>query len=111
LKSKCARIETDKKSPDGIAWPAWTERYKATRHAGHKLLEGEGDLLGSIESVVGTDEVEIGSNLIYAATHQAGDADRNIPARTYLGLSGDDEADLEQVIDEFFRNVLKKSDD
>ena len=41
--------------------------------------------------------VEVGSNLVYAATHQFGDPDRRIPARPYLGLSADDERDIEAL--------------
>lgn len=103
------RIEDDKTGPDGVAWPAWSERYAQTRHGNQSLLEGEGDLLDSIGYVVDLsgDSVEIGSNLVYAATHQAGDERRNIPARPYIGLSSDDESELEQVVDAFVAEVLQ----
>lgn len=103
------RITEDKESPDGTRWPAWSERYAKTRHAGHSLLEGEGDLVDSIGYVVYFDgsAVEVGSNLVYFATHNFGDEDRNIPARESLGLSHDDEEELDAVIDDFFREVLQ----
>jgi phage gpG-like protein len=59
-----------------------------------------------LAEVVG-DEVEIGSNLIYAATHQMGDEERNIPARAYLGLSDDDESELQEVIDDFISRAME----
>lgn len=102
------RIEKDKRGPDGTPWSQWSERYAQTRHSGHRLLEGEGSLLDSLQYAVESDSaVEIGSNLIYAATHQMGDDRRNIPARPYLGLSDDDEAELEQVVDNFMRGVMQ----
>jgi len=103
------RIEEDKAGPDGTPWPAWSERYAATRHGGQSLLEGEGDLMDSLDYVASDDEVEVGSNLIYAAVHQFGsedDSDQNIPARPYLGLSADDEAELEETIEVFFGEAL-----
>ncbi len=101
------RIQEDKTDPEGIAWPAWSERYKKTRHANQSLLEGEGDLLASISYQLSEDEVEIGSNLIYAATHQMGDDERNIQARAYLGLSADDESEVEGVVDDFISRAVQ----
>lgn len=100
------RIAEDKASSDGDRWPGWSEKYAKTRHSGHSLIEGQGDLLDSLTHLVGADDVQIGSNLIYAATHQFGDEDRNIPQRQYLGLSSDDEEELDRVIGDFFREIL-----
>ena len=100
------RIAEEKTSPDGDEWPVWSEKYAATRHSGHSLLIGEGDLLDSIVFVVGSGEVEVGSNLIYAATQHFGDEDRNIDAREWLGLSEDNEAELQRVINDWFEEIL-----
>ncbi len=101
------RITDVKEAPDGSAWPKWSKRYAETLHSGKSFLEGEGFLLGSLtyEYSPTGHSVEVGSNMIYAATHQYGDAERNIPARPYLGLSSEDESDLEQVIDNFLLRV------
>lgn len=101
------RIREEKEAPDGSAWPEWSEPYARRRHGGHSLLEGEGDLATSIHfALQGNDTVVIGSNLIYAATHQEGDSRRNIPARPYLGLSADNEAELEATVDAWLEAVL-----
>lgn len=100
------RISEEKQSPAGIRWPAWSQRHADTRHAGHSLLEGEGHLLDSLMHVVSGDQVEVGSNLIYFATHQFGDADRNIPQREVLGLSAADSAEVDQMVEDFIREVL-----
>ena len=61
------RLEEEKTAPDGEPWELWSDRYQRTRHGGHSLLVGEGDLLDSIQYQVAGDEVEVGSNLVYAA--------------------------------------------
>lgn len=134
------RIETEKSSPNGLPWAAWSERHAATRHGGHSALEEEGHLLGSIDHQVVGDSVEIGSNLVYARIQQEGsgsepvtvpahkrlitqvfgrelsfgvwasvgtyDFVQNIPARPYLGLSGENEHDVEAIVDTFIDGVL-----
>jgi len=101
------RIADEKTSPDGEQWPAWSADYAKLRHGANSLLQGQGDLLDSIGFVVGLNDVEIGSNLIYFATHQFGDDERNIPARTSLGLSPDNEIELQQNIGDWFEEILK----
>lgn len=102
------RIEEEKEGPQGEVWPEWSERYEKTRHANHRLLESEGDLMDSIGYAIYLDGsgVEVGSNLVYAATHQFGDEDRNIPARPYLGLSDDNMAELEDIVDRFIDRTV-----
>ena len=66
------RIHDEKHSPEGIPWPAWSPAYAKTRHGNQSLLQGDGGLLDSIQYVVSGGEVEIGSNLPYAAIHNEG---------------------------------------
>jgi phage gpG-like protein len=44
--------------------------------------------------------------MIYAATHQFGDEDRNIPSRAFLGISDDDETELIRDIDYYLDSVM-----
>jgi phage virion morphogenesis protein len=97
------RIQSEKQSPSGEAWKAWSEKYARTRHGGHSLLQNEGDLLDSIQWAVSGDSVEIGSNLVYAATHQHGRG--AIPARPYLGLSDEDQVEIADVIDDWLKTL------
>lgn len=105
------RIAEEKESPDGTPWPAWSKAYAATRHPGQSLLVGDGDLEDSVQYVVGLagDHTEIGSNLVYAAIHQLGgeDVGMGIPAREYIGLSPENEADLEVIIDDWVDDQLR----
>ena len=100
------RIQEEKTGPDGEAWAEWSERYARTRHGGQSLLQGEGDLLDSIQYLVSGDTVEIGSNLIYAGVQQEGYAKKNLPARPYLGLSPENEAELDLLIADMVQGLI-----
>lgn len=106
------RIESTNVAPDGTPW------YPSDRvdlFGGRTLFE-TGRLAASLTHEAAPDQVAIGSNVIYAGVHQAGATivPRNaraltfmlpggafvevgkveIPARPYLGVSDDDEADI-----------------
>lgn len=114
------RIQEEKRAPDGSEWPDWSEKYAASRHGaraahgphpgqlraagGHSILQLDGHLLDSIQFVVEGDDVLIGSNMVYAATHQFGRG--AIPKREFLGLSEQNADDIEQLTAEFLDDVL-----
>lgn len=101
------RIHDLKTSPDGVDWKPWSGKYSETRHENQSLLISRGDLEDSITHEVSTDELVVGSNLIYAATHQYGDDDRGIPERPYLGLSMDDEIALTRLVVDFLDETIR----
>ena len=101
------RLDEEKGSSEGDPWEAWSARYAATRHGGNSLLVGQGDLLDSMQYLVDGNQIVIGTNLIYGATHQFGDGDRGIPERPYLGLSDDNLTDLEDVVDDWVDGQLE----
>lgn len=95
------RIQSERRSPEGLPWAAWSERYGKTRHGGHSLLQGEGDLLDSIQSLVTDNAGMVGSNLVYAAVHHHGSrkgSGRRIPARPFLGLSPQNLDEVQGVV-------------
>ena len=93
------RIMEAKTAPGGKKWDPWSKRYAKTRHGGHSLLRDTGALVDSITHEVSTMErsVVVGSNLVYAATHQFGDPDRKIPARPYLDAELEDPWERREV--------------
>lgn len=103
LESQTKERFEEKRGPRGDEWEPWQDaRYrKAQTGRGKSLLEDEGDLLGSIVPAVDGDQVTVGSVKEYAATHQYGDEERNIPARPYLGLSERDVGELGELVEEF----------
>lgn len=56
----------------------------------YKLLQDTGRLLRSIHREASANSVRIGTNVAYSRVHQFGYPQRNIPARTYLGLRPED---------------------
>lgn len=104
------RIQEEKRSPEGELWPSLAfsteERYedlgKSTDRS--RLLQFEGRLLDSIESMVMGDDLLIGSNLEYARVHQMGSD--TIPAREYLGISDKNQLDIEQMVADFIGDLF-----
>ena len=108
-----------KESPDGEPWAEWSDVHAATRHAGQSLLQGEGDLLDSIQYEISGGEIRIGSPLVYAGVMQDG-AKRgefgqssrgpipwgDIPGREYLGLSIENEDDLLDMVEDYIEHEV-----
>ena len=100
------RIEKEKSEPDGTAWQEWSEEYAKTRHANHSLLIGTQSMLDDIASESGSDFAAVFTSMIYGRTHQEGDKSRDIPARSYLGLSKDNARAIEKEIAKFMENSI-----
>ena len=113
------RITTEKTAPDGTPWPP--------NRRGTSILYASGRLAGSIDYRATLDEVHVGSALPYARIHQYGGRIEPrsanalafasggdswvvksvyIPPRPYLGLSGQNIADVEEMIADFVADVL-----
>ena len=79
-------------SPDGKPWAALKpDTERARKKSGHvpvRILQRSGALVRSILADWSPVQAVAGTNLVYAATHQFGDPERNIPARPFLGASG-----------------------
>lgn len=95
------RIQSDKASPSGEPWAAWSPQYAETRHAGQSLLQSLGPLLNSISYQVQGSSVLVGSPMVYAATHNFGDPERGIPQREFLGVEGQDFEDLIGICEDY----------
>jgi phage virion morphogenesis protein len=106
------RIAREKTAPDGTPWANWSPEYAKTRHQGHSLLRGEGNLLDDIFSDQTGGGVVVGSSMVYAAIHQfGGEAGRNgnvdIAARPFLGLSDENEAELEEILFDYVQRQIQ----
>lgn len=66
------RITDEKTSPAGERWEEWSPGYRKTRNGNQGLLQGNGDLLDSIQYVVERGHVRVGSPLSYSGVHQEG---------------------------------------
>lgn len=105
-------------SPAGTPWAPLTilSLEKKARKTG-KILTERGHLRGTLTYRASRDEVQVGSPLIYAGTHQFGARKGSfrdpppipwghIPARPFLGLSDDDEAEVARLVTDFLVEQL-----
>jgi phage virion morphogenesis protein len=110
------RFETQT-DPWGHPWAELSPAYAAIKTRGGRILTASGMLHQSLHYVVSGRQVQVGSNLVYAAVHQFGATIKpknakalvfhlasglvhahsvSVPARPYLGLG---HADIEAVQD------------
>lgn len=94
--------------PDGRAWDSLSERYRARKKRNkNKILILDTHLSGLLHYQIEGQALRFGTALIYGATHQFGDARRNIPARPFLGISTTDEAVILDILQDHLRGALK----
>lgn len=105
--------------PDGTPWlpsgralsDTGRARERGKRGRGMTLID-QGHLRQSITYRASHDDVEVGSNLVYAAIHQfGGDAGRgqsvHLPARPFLGITGDDRAEIDDIVAAHIKRALR----
>ncbi len=109
------RAFADQADPEtGEAWPALSERYLAMRPSrqGGQILQASGQLAASVLPDSGKNFAQIGTNKVYAPTHQFGAEQGefgrtsrggpipwgDIPARPYLGINEEDQADMLDIL-------------
>lgn len=105
LTSTQQRFE-DEEDPAGEPWAELAESTqnklvtKRKRRGKEHILRERGHLYGSLTYLAKPTEVAIGSNRKYAAIHQLGGTEdmapgpAAIPARPFLGISGEDEREI-----------------
>ncbi len=96
------------KDPEGRPWKTSIRAQKE----GGKTLVKTAQLRNAIHVEHSNKGVEVGTNLIYAATHQFGDRNRtirtktgrtvhvDIPARPYMGITEDDMQEITHLIEQ-----------
>jgi len=98
--------------PAGMPWLELADATKTERRGSTpKPLVDRGHLRDSITHRVSGDEVVVGTNMIYGAIHQfGGKAGRGkkvtIPARPYLGISRDDEAEINDIAQHYIDRAI-----
>lgn len=122
LQATLLRFDAEE-TPDG---DAWEPSYRAKTEGG-KTLQDHGHLRDSYTYQVSDGSVAIGSDMIYAAIHHEGGVikakasgklkfkvgDRwvqtdqvEMPARPALGISADDEADIDEIVRDFYQELI-----
>ena len=104
---------TTKRDPDGNPWRDLTEAYRNSltkkRPKARPPLEVSGDLRDSLDSQVTADHALVGATKIYAAVHQFGWPERNIPARPYLGVGTGDARELVAITKNFIAKRFRRA--
>jgi len=100
------RIESEKKSPDGEQWQGWSEKYAKTRHGRNSLLRNRDNLYKSITADFGSDFAQTYTEMVYGRRHQEGDDEINLPARPFMGLSRDNQKEVEEVFADWVEGRL-----
>lgn len=92
-------------APDGSPWAPLSPRYakRKPKHKTEPLLLSE-VLRDTIRYQAGRQSVEVGTDRIYAATHQFGRGP--IPARPFLGISHDDQTEILQILRDYISDAL-----
>lgn len=86
-----------------------TKEYYNKKGIVGSILSRTRQLRDTIESQVNNGQLLTGATKVYAAVHNFGDDSRNIPQREFLGLSSDNYEDIENIINEFLENSIKKA--
>lgn len=88
-------------TPSGEAWEPLspnTVKKKALSSQSGKILRGYGTLADTLNYQLSNNQLMFGSNMEYAATHQFGREEANIPAREFLGISSEDESEILDIL-------------
>ncbi|WP_300288817.1 phage virion morphogenesis protein [uncultured Desulfovibrio sp.] len=108
------------KAPDGSHW----KKSRRALETGGQTLILEGRLRDSLAAIVGAKRLEVGTNVEYGGIHQFGGVIRpknrralnvpgigprasvTLPARPYLGISADDEAEIKDITETWLRKLV-----
>lgn len=125
-----ASIETRFKRGEGPGREAWRPSRRVLERGGQTLRDS-GRLADSIVRRVGPRQVEVGTNVIYAAIHQFGGTIRpkraarlaftapdggavfarqvTIPARPFMGIDADDVSVIAETLTAYFERVARSA--
>lgn len=83
--------------PSGRPW----KKSKRAKREGGKTLVDTGRLRSSIAFITTNTDVFIGTNVVYADTHQFGLEKLNIPQRAFLGVNKKTQSNVRSVLKRF----------
>lgn len=92
-------------NPDGSRWAPLKYKRKRGSNARAKILQDTGRLKISIKSIATYKGAETGTNIIYARGHQEGRPEHNLPARTFIWLSGTAQERIMKQLEVSMQNI------
>lgn len=95
------------KDPDGRAWRPLKNPFRVVNKVKTKAktLIDKSTLKNSMRYQIAGSIVEVGSSLVYAATHQNGSRSKNIPKRAFLPSSRLPDNWRKEVLDEVYEYI------
>ncbi|MCD1597870.1 phage virion morphogenesis protein [Rheinheimera aquimaris] len=96
-------------APDGSLWEPLAPETIRRKNGDTRILRQRSTLVDTILYDASDEQLLVGSNMEYAATHQFGREDDGIPAREWLGLTtgpwNDEEAITDILYDHFNQDL------
>jgi len=77
----------DQQAPDGTPWEPLSPNTLRHKKRPDRVLTETGTLADTLNYQLGANQLMLGSNMEYAATHQFGREGDGIPARPFLGIA------------------------
>lgn len=77
----------DQQAPNGEPWDPLSPKTLAKKKRQDRVLIETGTLVDTLHYQLGVNQLTLGSNMEYAATHQFGRESDGIPARPFLGIA------------------------
>ena len=91
----------DQVDPDGQRWAPLSDEYVKRKPRNKDMILVLNDhLADSFRYQESKDDVLVGTDRVYAATHHFGDPKRGIPARPFIGINDDDHAEIIAIIND-----------
>lgn len=85
-----------------------TREYYNKKGIKGSILSRTRQLRDTIESQINNSQLLTGAVKVYAAAHNFGDDARNIPQREFLGLNEENIRDIEDIVNSYLENSIKK---
>ena len=94
----------DMQAPDGKPWEPLAPETLAKKTRTDKILPESGTLADTLNYQLGNNQLMLGSNLDYAATHQFGRDEAGIPARPFLGVAPFEKIEILDILRDHLMN-------
>lgn len=85
-------------APDGTPWEPLSPKTITHKNGDDRILQASDTMRDQLAYQLGSNELEFGSNLEYAATHQFGREEDGIVARPFIGLATGQWNDVDEIV-------------
>ncbi len=94
----------DQQAPDGEPWEPLSPKTLAKKKRQDRVLTETGTLADTLNYQLGANQLQFGSNMEYAATHQFGREADGIVARPFLGIAPFEQKEILAILQDHLMN-------